>query len=164
MAASKKNLADYLLKSSTNVKGHHLVDSSLEVIIDKVSTLASPNCRNFVSGSKCFLRSGMRTMNNIMALKNHYVFKFVYCSRFLRQAKDKVFVFKIFVDLLGSDSKLVKRMQVGGNMENSWIIFDHVKYLKYWRTMACHVYNSQCCKVLTIACCDMQSEDYAQLC
>ena len=25
--------------------------------------------------------------------------------------------------------------------------------------MACHVYDSRHCKVLTIACCDMQSED-----
>jgi hypothetical protein len=27
--------------------------------------------------------------------------------------------------------------------------------------MACHVYDSRYCKVLTIACCDMQSEDGA---
>jgi hypothetical protein len=44
-------------------------------------------------------------------------------------------------------------------MENSWIMFDHVKCLKDWTTLACHVYNSKYCKVLTIACCDMQSED-----
>ena len=46
-------------------------------------------------------------------------------------------------------------------MENSWIMFDHVKRLKYWTTMTCHVYDNRYCKVLTIACCDMQSEDGA---
>ena len=46
-------------------------------------------------------------------------------------------------------------------MENSWIMFDHVKHLKDWTTMACHVYDSRYCKVLTIVCCDMQSEDGA---
>ena len=38
-------------------------------------------------------------------------------------------------------------------------MFDHVKRLQDWTTMTCHVYNSKHCKVLTIACCDMQSED-----
>src|ERR1700737_2135863 len=38
-------------------------------------------------------------------------------------------------------------------------MFDHVKCLKGWTTLVCHVYDSKYCKVLTIACCDMQSED-----
>jgi hypothetical protein len=142
MAASKQFLADYLLKSPANVEGHHLVGSSLEVVMDKFSTLASPNCRNFVSGSKHFLRSGMGTMDSIMALKDHYAFKFVHGSRFPGQSEDKVFVFKMSVDLPGSGVELVKRMQVGGDMETSWIMFDHVKRLKDWTTMVCHVYDS----------------------
>ena len=44
-------------------------------------------------------------------------------------------------------------------MEISWIIFDHVKHLKNWTTLACHVYDNKYYKVLTIAYCDMQSED-----
>jgi hypothetical protein len=132
MAASKQFLADYLLKSLANVEGHHLVGSSLEVVMDKFSTLASSNYRNFVSGSKHFLRSGMGTMDSIMALKDHSAFKFVHGSRFPRQSKDKMFVFKMSVDLPGTGVELVKRMQVGGDMENSWIMFDHVKRLKDW--------------------------------
>jgi hypothetical protein len=119
MAANKQLLANYFFKSPANVEGHHLVGSSLEVVIDKSNTLASPNCRNFVSGSKHFLRSGMRTMDSIMALKDYSAFKFVHGSRFPGQSKDKVFVFKMYVDLPGSGVKLVKRMQVGGHMENS---------------------------------------------
>ena len=65
----------------------------------------------------------------------------------------------MFVDLLGSVVELVKIMQVGGDMENSWIMFDHVKHVKFLTTMVCHVYNSRYCKVLIIACCDMQSKD-----
>ena len=49
MAASKQSLANYLLNSPTSDENHHLVGSSLEVVMDKLSTLASPNCRNFVS-------------------------------------------------------------------------------------------------------------------
>jgi hypothetical protein len=115
----KKFLADYLLKFPANIEGHYLVGLSLEVVMDKFNTLAYLNCRNFVSGSKRFLCSGMRTMDNIMTLKNHSAFKFVHGSRFPGQSKDKVFVFKMSVDLPGSDVELVKRMQVGGDMENS---------------------------------------------
>jgi hypothetical protein len=41
MAASKQFLADYLLNSSANVKGHHLVGSSLEVVMAKSTLLRS---------------------------------------------------------------------------------------------------------------------------
>ena len=46
-------------------------------------------------------------------------------------------------------------------MENSCIMFDHVKRLKNWTTMTCRMYDSRYCKVLIIACCDIQSEDGA---
>ena len=39
---------------------------------------------------------------------------------------------KMSVDLPGSDVELVKMMQVGGDMVNSWIMFDHVKRVKDW--------------------------------
>jgi hypothetical protein len=40
-------------------------------------------------------------------------------------------------------------------------MYDHVKRMKDWTTLACHVYDSKYCKVMTITCCDMQSEDGA---
>jgi hypothetical protein len=52
-------------------------------------------------------------------------------------------------------------MQPGGDLEHAWIMFDHVKRVKNWTTMACYVYNSAYCQVMTIAVCDMQSEDAA---
>jgi hypothetical protein len=54
---------------------------------------------------------------------------------------------------------LVKRMQPGGDLENAWLMFDDVKRVKEWTTMACHVYDAVYCKVITIAVCDRQSED-----
>ena len=50
MAASKQFQTDYLLKSTTSGKNHHFVGSSMEVVIDKFNTFASPYCPNFVSG------------------------------------------------------------------------------------------------------------------
>ena len=110
MAASKKFLLDYLLKSPSNGDEHHLGGSSLEVVIDTFNYLASPNCRNFVLGSNRFVRSGMGTTDSIMALRDHLCFKYVNDSRYTGQYEDKVFVFKIYVDLPRSGVDLVKRV------------------------------------------------------
>ena len=117
MAANKKFLADYFLKSPSNGEGHHLAGSSLEVVMDKFSTLASPNCRNFVSGSKGFVRSGMDIMESIMVLKDYSGFKYVHGSRFPGQSKDKVFVFKMSVDL----------------QEVVWILLNVCTWEEIWR-------------------------------
>lgn len=87
-------------------------------------------------------------MDNIMVLKDHLDFKYVHSNIFLGQSKGKEYVFKLSVHSLGSGVDFVKHMQVGEDMENSWIIFDHVKHLKNWITLACHVYDTEYCKVL----------------
>lgn len=63
------------------------------------------------------------------------------------------------MDLLTSGGDLVKHIHVGGDMKKSWIMFDHVKQLKDWTMVACHVYDSKYYKALTIVCCDMQFEN-----
>jgi hypothetical protein len=74
---------------------------------------------------------------------------------------DKVFIFKMSEVGPGSGVHLVKRMQPDGDLEDAWIMFDHVKRVKHWTTMACHVYDSAYCRVMTIGVCNMQSEDAA---
>ena len=80
-------------------------------------------------------------MDSIMALKDYSSFKFIHENKFPCQSKGKVFVFKMFVDRLGSGVNLVKRMQPGGDLQDYWIMFDHVKRVENWTTMASHVYN-----------------------
>ena len=96
-----------------------------------------------------------------MAVKDHFGYNYVHSSIFPWQSKNQVFVFKLFIDLPGSGVDLVKCMQVSSDMENLWIMFDHVKRLKHWTTLACHVYDTKYCKVLTIFYYDMQQEDGA---
>jgi hypothetical protein len=38
-------------------------------------------------------------------------------------------------------------------------MFDHIKRVLEWTTMACHMYNAAYCKIMTIDVCDMQLED-----
>jgi hypothetical protein len=46
-------------------------------------------------------------------------------------------------------------MQLIGDLQNAWIMFDHVKREAGWIIMVCHVYNPACCKVMTIEVYDM---------
>ena len=47
----------------------------------------------------------------------------------------------------------------GRDLQNTWRMFDHVKRVKEWTTMACHIYDAEYCWVMSITVCDMQSED-----
>ena len=87
--------------------------------MDKFSTLAFPNCHNFVYGSKRFVRSGMGTMDSIMAFKDHSTFKFIHGSRFPRKSKDKVFFLDVhsLIDLPDSGVELKKNATRGGYEE-----------------------------------------------
>ncbi len=63
------------------------------------------------------------------------------------------------VNKVGSRVGLIARMYLEGDLENSRIMFDHVKWVIGWTTMVCHVYDSRYCKMMTIIVCDMQSKD-----
>jgi hypothetical protein len=60
---------------------------------------------------------------------------------------------------VGSGANFIMRMQPRGDLQNTWIMFDLVKCVASWTTMACHVYNLAYCKVMTIVICDMKFED-----
>ena len=77
---------------------------------------------------------------------------------------DKVFVFKMSEVGPGSDIDLVTRMQPGGDLQDSWLMFDHVKRVNNWTTMVCHIYDLQYYRVMTVAVCGMQSEDCEAQC
>jgi hypothetical protein len=100
-------------------------------------------------------------MDGIAMLRGCSHWAYVHENKFPEQGSDsdKVFVFKMSEMGPGSRVHLVTRMQPGGDLEDAWIMFDHVKRIKHWTTMACHVYDSAYCCVMTIAVYDMQSED-----
>jgi hypothetical protein len=152
MAANKEFLDKYLIHSGPGPK-KMLRGQELEDILDKFEHLSSPNLQNTIS----FCRSGGKrgAYDNIMAMKTYTTIEYIHANIFPGQGKDKVYVFKMLEDGLGSGVDLVKRMQPGGDLEKAWLMFDHVKRVKEWTTMACHVYDAAYCKVMTIALCDM---------
>jgi len=50
-------------------------------------------------------------------------------------------------------------MQPFDDLQNVWMMFDDVKRVQGWMTMACHIYDSIYCKVMMIVVYDMQSKD-----
>jgi hypothetical protein len=156
MAASKELLDKYLIHTGRGPK-KMLRGQELEDILNKFEHLSSPNLWNTIS----LCRSGGKrgAYDSIMAMKMYTTIEYVHDNVFPGQGKDKVYIIKMLEDGSGSSVDLIKHMQPGGDLENAWLMFDHVKRVKEWTTMACHVYDAAYYKVMTIAVCDMQSED-----
>lgn len=66
-----------------------------------------------------------------------------------------MFVFKMLE--VGPDLR-VDLMHVGGDLQDVWVMFDHIKHLKRYTTFTCHVHDSHYCKTMTIVICDMMSK------
>jgi hypothetical protein len=162
LSCSKEMLDSELVHNGEGPK-EKLTGQSLEAVMDKYELLASPSVRNNIVSLK-HTPGKTGVIDSIMALKDSSKIDFIHGNIFPGQGKEKVFLFKMLTEGDGSGVDLIKRIQPGGNLENSWIMFDHVKRVKNWTTMACHVYDSAYCKVMTIAVCDMQSEDTAAQC
>jgi hypothetical protein len=118
-----------------------------------------PNVWNMISLFRSNFKGGV--IDSSMAMKRHPTIEFIHGNVYLGQGKKKVkvYLFKMLEDEPGSSVDLIKHMQPGGDLENMWMMFDHVKRVQAWTTMACHVYNAGYCKFMTNAVCDIQSED-----
>ena len=160
MDATKELLEDLLLCPDGELP-KTLDFSELMPVLDKCKYFSSPSIQNEITSFKHLRRFGV--IDSITKLRGSSTWAFVQESKFLGQGTDpdKVFVFKMSEVGPGSGVDLIKRMQVGGDLQDAWIMFDHVKRVRRWTTMACHVYDSSYCCVMTIACFDMQSEDCA---
>lgn len=64
----------------------------------------------------------------------------------------------MFLNNCGNNVGLVRWMQPCGDLKNAWILFDHVKHVVGWNTMACHIYDSIYYKVMITIIYDMQSK------
>jgi hypothetical protein len=158
MEASKELVGELLIDpEGAPVRKYDLEE--LVPVLEKCKYMSSPSTKNDVTAFRYIRRFGV--MDGIAKLRGCSHWAYVQENKFPGQGSDsdKVFVFKMSEVGPGSGVDLVNRMQPGGDLEHAWIMFDHVKRVKHWTTMACHVYDSAYCRVMTIAVCDMQSED-----
>jgi hypothetical protein len=160
MEASKELVGELLIDpKGAPVRKYDLEE--LVPILEKCKDMSSPSIKNDVTAFRYIRRFGV--MDGIATLRGCSYWAYVQENKFPGQGSDsdKVFVFKMSEVGPRSRVDLVNRMQPGGDLEYAWILFDHVKRVKNWTTMACHVYDSAYCRVMNIAVCNMQSEDAA---
>ncbi len=106
-------------------------------------------------------------MDNILAFKSKSPYDYIQDSCFLRQmVGQKVFLFIMSLYGLANGVDLVRHMQPGGDLQNCWLMFDHVKCVKKWTTMACHVYDLMYCKVFTnnFVTCNLNQQSRSSMC
>jgi hypothetical protein len=158
MEATKELLGELLLRPE-GAPAKIFTFEELVPVLDKCRYMNSPSIKNDVISFRYIRRDGV--MDGITILRGCSNWPYVQENLFLGHGSDsdKVFVFKMSEVGPGSGIDLVKRMQLGGDLEDAWMMFDHVKHVKKWTTMACHVYDSIYCHVMTITKCDMQLED-----
>jgi hypothetical protein len=143
MAASKeffdKNFIHNGLKPKKMLQGQELED-----VLDKFEYLSSPNLQNMISLSRSGGKRG--AYDSIMGMQRYTRIEYIHANVFPGQGKDKVYIFKMLVDGPGSGVDLVKRMQPGRDLENTWLKNYHVKDVQEWTTMAYHMYDAVYCK------------------
>jgi hypothetical protein len=71
----------------------------------------------------------------------------------------RYYIFKMSEDGPGSGVDLVTRMQPGRDLDKRWIMFDHLNRVRGWTTMSCYVYDSEMCRLMTIATCEILSDE-----
>jgi hypothetical protein len=160
MEASKELVGELLIDpEGAPVRKYNLEE--LVHVLKKCKYMSSPSIKNDVTAFRYIRRFGV--MDGIAMLRDCSHWAYVQENKFSGQGSDsdKVSVFKMPEVEPGSRVHLVNRMQRRGDLEDTWIMFDHVKCVKHWTTMACHIHDSAYCRVIMIAVCDMQSEDIA---
>ena len=149
MVASKEFLAKHLLRPEQCDATMTVED--MKTVMEKYTNLASPNIKNAISNFKHI--GCTNSMDGISQMRGCTTLPFVQRNMFPRQGAndDKAFVFKMSEVGPASGVDLVTRMQPRGDLQDSWFMFDHVKRVNNWTTMACHIYDSQYCRVMTVA-------------
>lgn len=95
-----------------------LTTKSLEALMDKYELLASLIVRNDTISLKD-TPGKSRVINAIMALKDASKIDFIHRNIFPWQGTKKLYLFKMLTNGDGSRVDFIKRMQSGGNLENS---------------------------------------------
>jgi hypothetical protein len=155
LAVGKELLLKGLIDEHCN--GQKLTEDELAGVLERWSKLGSRSVSNLIAEARRFCEnSGF--IDNILKLKATSKYDYIQDSVFPGQGKDMVYLFKMSTCGAGSGLSLIRRMQPGGDLENEWVMYDHVKRVTGWTTFGVHVYDPEYRKVLTICVCDMQSE------
>ena len=101
----------------------------LEKVMDKFCFLSSPSIQNMIVTFRVEGK-GKGEIDQILEMKRHAKIEFIHDNVFPGQGQEKVYFFKMLVDGPGSGVDLIRRMQRGEDLQNCFVMFDHVKRVK----------------------------------
>ena len=81
-------------------------------------------------------------IDNILKLKKASTYDYIQDNRFPRQRNiiDIIYFFKMFTVEVGSNVNLIHKMQLEGNLQFSWIMFNYMKRMFEWTLLTAHIY------------------------
>jgi hypothetical protein len=129
MEATKELLGELLLKPE-EAPAKTFTFEELVSVLDKCRYMSSPSIKNDVTSFRYIRRYGV--MDGITMLRGCSNWSYIQENVFPGQGSDfdKVFVFKMSEVGPDSDVDLVKQMLPGGDLEDMWMMFNHVKRVK----------------------------------
>ena len=127
LSASKDFLGQYLFHNGEGEK-KMLKAKEMEEVMDRFQYLSSPSICNVISSFRSNNHGGI--IDNIMTMKRESKFEFIHDNVFPGQGKEKVYIFKMLTKGSGSGVDLVRQMQPPRDLQNAWLMFDHVKHIK----------------------------------
>jgi hypothetical protein len=161
---SKTFLSYHLFNENGKVLMELFKGEKLCQILLKFTPLCSPGIHNLIISLK-HRPSNSNSLDCTLKLKAQSSYNYIQDNYFHGQhVGQKVYLFKMSVDGVISEFDLVREMQLGDDLQNVWMMLNHVKHVQGWTTMACHVYDPIYCKVMTIVICDTQFEDTKAQC
>lgn len=122
---------ELLLKGLVNKDGSRckLMESELVQIFDKLAKLSTLSIRNMISDARQFYSQG-GYIDNILKFKKSLTYDFTHNNDFSSQGSHLIYLFKMSICSVRIGVDLVKKMQPRGDLENVWVMFDHVKRVK----------------------------------
>ena len=126
LAASKEFLTKELFALDREGTLEPLRGDLLVAVMEKFRVLSSPNIMNAIATLKTSASGGL--IDNIIKLKMKSPYVYNQDNIFPGQGSDKVYMFKMSEEGWGSGVDLVKRMQPGNDLQNTWTMFDHVDH------------------------------------
>jgi hypothetical protein len=164
LSTNKIFLSCYLFNEDGEGVVEFFKGEKLDQMLFKFSPLCSLGICTLIASLK-HCHGNLGSIDCILKLKALFSYNYIQNNCFFSQlVGQKVYLFKIFVDGVVFKFDLVWQTQPGDDMQNAWMMFNHVKRVQAWMTMACHVYNIVYCKVVIIAGCDMQFRDTKAQC
>jgi hypothetical protein len=131
MRAGEKILFQELMSGAGQPK---LQGSKLEEVLERFEGIANASVKNDIDK--------LKDANNmdILALGVNCMYDYIHDSNFPGQGgpETQCYLFKMSTHGRGSGVDIVRRMFTeGSDLQNSWIVFDHVKRVEGWTTLAC---------------------------